>query len=93
MQTVDGRPFATREDLTEISGYSRRSLATLWRERDDNSHPAARTLDGVMHWDLEQWSQWFAKRQQPRAPKEIDRSGEPDEELPRRSRPVFSVST
>ncbi|MFF4249023.1 hypothetical protein ACFYY2_31815 [Streptomyces sp. NPDC001822] len=80
MQTVDGRPFATREDIMATSGYSRRSLATLWQERDSNGHPRPGRWAGPLHWDLELWSRWFTEnRQQPRAPKEIDRSGHPDE--------------
>jgi hypothetical protein len=83
MQTTDGRQWANREDLIEHSGYSRATLGTLWRDRKINGHPAERTIDGVMHWDLEEWSAWFAEyRARPRDLSRVDRKGDPDEQLP-----------
>ncbi|NEC46840.1 hypothetical protein [Streptomyces sp. SID8016] len=83
MRTVDGRQWANREDLTEHSGYSRATLSALWRDRETNSHPPARTIDGVMHWDLEEWTGWFAKHcERPRDLSKVDRKGDPDEMLP-----------
>ncbi|MFE1075133.1 hypothetical protein ACFW5W_28440 [Streptomyces sp. NPDC058783] len=83
MKTVDGRQWANREDLIEHSGYSAMTLKSLWRDRRDNGHPEPRDIDGVMHWDLESWNQWFAEhRERPRDLSGVDRSGDPDEQLP-----------
>lgn len=83
MKTVDGRKWANREDLIEHSGYSRATLVALWRYRGVSGHPADRKIDGVMHWDLEEWDAWFAQhRQRPRDLSAVDRSGDPDEQLP-----------
>jgi hypothetical protein len=84
MQTRDGRQYANRDDLIVHSGYSRAYLQDLWTAREDNGHPPAHTIDGVMHWDVEQWDTWFAehRRQRPDDVRPIDRSGDPDEELP-----------
>ncbi|MGW6588401.1 hypothetical protein [Streptomyces globisporus] len=83
MRTVDGRQWANREDLIEHSGYSRATLGALWRDRTTNGHPPARAIDGVMHWDLEEWTGWFAKHcERPRDLSKVDRKGDPDEMLP-----------
>ncbi|MDG9728428.1 hypothetical protein [Streptomyces sp. DH41] len=83
MKTVDGRQWANREDLIEHSGYGGTTLKRLWRDRRANGHPDAREIDGVMHWDLEKWDEWFAQhRERPRDLSGIDRSGDPDEQLP-----------
>lgn len=84
MKTIDGRRYASRNDLIAHSGYSRDFLQSLWTAREDNGHPAARTVDGVMHWDVEGWDAWFAeyRRTRPDTVRPIDRSGDPDEELP-----------
>lgn len=83
MKTVEGRRWATREDLIEHSGYSRDTLSKLWRDRSANGHPEARELYGVMHWDLEAWDAWWAALpEKPRNLSGVDRSGEPDEQLP-----------
>ncbi|MET8661389.1 hypothetical protein [Streptomyces griseus] len=83
MKTVDGRPWANRKELIEHSGYSRASLANLWRDRDANGHPSARPMNGVMHWDLEEWTHWFEKHaERTRDLSKVDRAGDPDEELP-----------
>ncbi|GHH25898.1 hypothetical protein [Streptomyces rubradiris] len=84
MKTDDGRQWATREDLIEHSGYSRTTLTNLWLARESNGHPEAHTIDGVMHWDLKVWTEWLAehRRHRPRDEDRVDRSGDPDEELP-----------
>ncbi|MFH9820169.1 hypothetical protein [Streptomyces sp. NPDC017230] len=83
MKTVDGRQWANREDLIEHSGYGGTTLKRLWRDRRANGHPDAREIDGVMHWDLEKWDEWFAQhRERPRDLSGVDRSGDPDEQLP-----------
>ncbi|MFD9453442.1 hypothetical protein ACFWBC_10170 [Streptomyces sp. NPDC059985] len=86
MKTIDGRRWATRPDLVAHSGYSRDTLAKLWAAREANDHPAARTVDRVMHWDLEVWTQWFEQHRQaegakPQAEPAVDRTGDPNEEL------------
>ncbi|MFD8269186.1 hypothetical protein [Streptomyces althioticus] len=84
MKTADdGRQWANREDLIEHSGYGGTTLKRLWRDRRANGHPDAREIDGVMHWDLEEWDEWFAQhRERPRDLSRVDRSGDPDEQLP-----------
>ncbi|MEV5205790.1 hypothetical protein [Streptomyces sp. NPDC053720] len=81
MQTIGGRQWANREDLAEHSRFTRRTLSSLWRNRETNNHPPARTIDGVMHWDLAQWTAWFTEYRK-RDTSGVDRSGNPDEELP-----------
>lgn len=80
MQTIDGRAFASRKDLIEHSGYSLPSLAALWKNRETNGHPPARTIDGVMHWDLEEWDAWLAEHRRARndAARPVKRSAGPD---------------
>ncbi|WP_433407019.1 hypothetical protein [Streptomyces sp. CA-146814] len=83
MRSIEGRQWANREDLIEHSGYSRATLGALWRDRETNGHPPARTIDGVMHWDLEEWTGWFATHcERPRDLAKVDRKGDPDEMLP-----------
>ncbi|MFV8133168.1 hypothetical protein [Streptomyces syringium] len=84
MQTIGGRRFANRNDLIEYSGYSRAYLAARWRDRETNGHPDAINIDGVMHWDLEVWDDWFQEFKQQRRDESrtVDRKGDPDEELP-----------
>ncbi|NGO40608.1 hypothetical protein [Streptomyces ureilyticus] len=82
MKTANGRQWANREDLIEHSGHSRDTLRKLWRDRKSNGHPLTREIDGVMHWDLEQWTAWFTEHcQRPRDLSGVDRSGDPDEQL------------
>lgn len=80
MQTIDGRTFANRADLIAHSGYSRASLAALWKDRETNGHPQPVTLDGVMHWDLEVWDAWLAGHQRARRDqaRPVKRSPGPD---------------
>ncbi|MFF3958810.1 hypothetical protein ACFYY1_37245 [Streptomyces sp. NPDC001890] len=85
MQSIDGRQWATQEELVEHSNYGRvASLANLWHDREVNGHPPARVIDGVPHWDLETWTQWLAEHheREPRDGRGIDRTGDPDEQLP-----------
>ncbi|MFE7658937.1 hypothetical protein ACFU6M_39810 [Streptomyces bottropensis] len=88
MKTIDGHQWATREELVERSGYSRDTLWKLWSARETNGHPDARTVDGVLHWELDGWVAWFDQHRQeeeakaPRPEPTVDRSGDPDEELP-----------
>ncbi|WP_051795459.1 hypothetical protein [Streptomyces sp. NRRL S-87] len=95
MKTVEGRQWANREDLIKHSGYSRTTIADLWRDRETNGHPPARTIDRVMHWDLEQWTTWFEQsRQAPAVESKVDRSGDPDELLaPAAQARVLGVDT
>ncbi|MGC5401714.1 hypothetical protein ACPXCP_38995 [Streptomyces sp. DT20] len=82
MLTVDGRRFASREDLIEQSGYSLATIRSLWHGRDSNGHPRAHMLDGIMHWDLETWSAWLDDRNlRSQRTDRIDWAGAPDEEL------------
>lgn len=83
MKTIEGRTWASREDLVAHSGYSRDTLRKLWRDRRTNGHPEARDIDGVMHWDVEAWDDWVAEHcKRPRDLSGVDRSGDPDEPLP-----------
>jgi hypothetical protein len=91
MKTIGGRRLANRDELAAHSGYSRATLSNLWRDRADNGHPDAEKVDGVMHWDVAAWDAWFAEYNKQRRndpqPKHqggrvVDRSGDPDEELP-----------
>ncbi|MBV6700295.1 hypothetical protein KV557_24850 [Kitasatospora aureofaciens] len=84
MKTINGRTYVDRGELIERSGYSRATLANLWRDRDANGHPPALTIDRIMHWDVEVWLDWEAARRRTRNEQErkVDRSGDPAEELP-----------
>ncbi|MEU4038671.1 hypothetical protein [Streptomyces collinus] len=81
MKTIDGRPYATRAELSERAGYKGdATLRALWAAREDNGHPAARKVDRTLYWDLEEWERWHAEYRRQRSG--VDRSGSPDEELP-----------
>lgn len=80
MKTIDGRPHASRADLIERSGYKDATLRNLWADREANGHPPARKMDRTLYWDLQEWESWFAEYNRQRSG--IDRSGNPDEELP-----------
>ncbi|MEV6147090.1 hypothetical protein [Streptomyces sp. NPDC051992] len=83
MKTIEGRQWASREDLVAHSGYSRDTLWKLWNDRRANGHPEAHDIDGVMHWDVEVWDDWFKEHcERPRDLSGVDRSGDPDEPLP-----------
>lgn len=81
MKTIDGRPYATRAELSERAGYKGdATLRALWAEREDNGHPPARRIDRALYWDLEVWERWFTEYRRKR--NGVDYSGNPDEELP-----------
>ncbi|KUL73940.1 MULTISPECIES: hypothetical protein [unclassified Streptomyces] len=80
MRTIDGRQYASRADLIERSGYSDATLRNLWADREANGHPAARREGRTLYWELREWEAWFAAYQ--RSQSGVDRSGNPDEELP-----------
>ncbi|MEU9755265.1 hypothetical protein AB0D90_19335 [Streptomyces althioticus] len=80
MRTIDGRQYASRADLSERSGYSDATLRNLWADREANGHPVARKDGRALYWDLQEWEAWFAAYQRSRSG--VDRSGNPDEELP-----------
>ncbi|MFE0453103.1 hypothetical protein ACFW2D_17820 [Streptomyces sp. NPDC058914] len=84
MKTIDGRQYASRADLIQRSGYSEATLRNLWAERESNGHPPALRDGRSLLWDLETWEAWFAEHQQQRRDqaRSVDRSGDPDEELP-----------
>ncbi|MFD5589773.1 hypothetical protein ACFWII_39050 [Streptomyces sp. NPDC127063] len=81
MQTIDGRLYATRAELSERAGYKGdATLRALWADREDNGHPPARRIGRVLYWDVEEWERWFTAYQRQR--NGVDYSGSPDEELP-----------
>jgi hypothetical protein len=83
VRTIEGRQWASREDLIEHSGYSRDTLWKLWHARGTNGHPEPRDIDGVMHWDVQVWDDWFTEHcKRHRDLSGVDRSGDPDEPLP-----------
>ncbi|GAB2718125.1 hypothetical protein [Kitasatospora kifunensis] len=86
MKTDNGRRLANREELVEHSGYSLPFINQLWRDRATNGHPEARVVDGVMHWDIEQWDKWFEgyrkEHQSERDLSRVNRDGDPSELLP-----------
>jgi hypothetical protein len=81
MKTIDGRPYATRAELSARAGYKGDvTLRNLWADRESNGHPPARRIDRFLYWDLEQWERWFAAYRRQR--NGVDYSGNADEELP-----------
>ncbi|MEU2098683.1 hypothetical protein ABZ741_21360 [Streptomyces globisporus] len=81
MKTIDGRPYATRAELSARAGYKgEATLRALWAERESNGHPPARRIDRALYWDLEVWERWHAEYR--RQGNGVDYSGSPDEELP-----------
>ncbi|QDN84381.1 hypothetical protein [Streptomyces sp. RLB3-6] len=83
METIDGRQYATRAELSARAGYKGdATLRALWADREGNGHPPARRIDRVLYWDLEVWERWFTEYQRQRNGIGIDYSGNPDEELP-----------
>ncbi|MER7043644.1 hypothetical protein ABT391_01835 [Streptomyces jumonjinensis] len=81
----DGRTFYSRADLQEVHGISRPTLQNLWTDREANGHPDATDIDGVMHWDAEEWVRWYAELQRQRAiaatTNAPNLTGAPDEEV------------
>lgn len=81
MKTIDGRPYATRTELSECAGYKGdATLRGLWADRESNGHPPARRIDRALYWDVEQWERWFIEYR--RKHNGVDYSGNADEELP-----------
>ncbi|MFI8178030.1 hypothetical protein ACIF6H_32575 [Streptomyces microflavus] len=81
MQTIDGRQYATRAELSARAGYKGdATLRALWAERESNGHPPARRIGRALYWDVEVWERWHVEYR--RAGNGVDYSGNPDEELP-----------
>ncbi|MFE4832926.1 hypothetical protein [Streptomyces sp. NPDC056672] len=81
MKTIDGRPYATRAELSARARYKgEATLRALWAERESNGHPPARRIDRALYWDLEVWERWHTEYR--RRGNGVDYSGSPDEELP-----------
>lgn len=51
----DGRTLYSRADLQEAYQLSESTLQNLWTDRENNGHPDAEIIDGVMHWDDAEW--------------------------------------
>ncbi|MET9676372.1 hypothetical protein ABZY68_25255 [Streptomyces sp. NPDC006482] len=49
----------TRDELGQDHSLSRSKLAELWAARETNGHPQPVVLNGVMHWDTEEWGRWY----------------------------------
>ncbi|MEW1552246.1 hypothetical protein [Streptomyces tsukubensis] len=81
METIDGRPYATRAELSARAGYKGdATLRALWSDREANGHPPARRIGRVLYWDLQEWQRWYVEYRRQR--NGVDYSGSPDEELP-----------
>jgi hypothetical protein len=53
MQTIDGRVYATRAELSERAGYKGdATLRDLWADREDNGHPPALRIGRALYWDV-----------------------------------------
>ncbi|MFK8850105.1 hypothetical protein [Streptomyces sp. Ac-502] len=63
----DGRTLFSRADLQEGYHLSESTLQNLWTDRENNDHPDAEIIDGVMHWDDAEWAPWYRKLQRQRA--------------------------
>lgn len=78
-----GRTFYSRAGLRKVHGISEPTLQNLWSDRENNGHPPAKTVDGVMHWDGDEWAKWHHELQRQRAaanttnPPKLD--GDPEE--------------
>ncbi|MFE7194477.1 hypothetical protein [Kitasatospora sp. NPDC057541] len=76
--------------LAAETGVSRATLGRLWADRDNNGHPPAVKVEGVMHWCLPQWQQWHTAlaeatvREVHTEAGGIHRDGDPDELVPLR---------
>ncbi|SCK61692.1 MULTISPECIES: hypothetical protein [unclassified Streptomyces] len=81
---VEGRLLHSRADLRQLHGISQQTLQNLWTDRANNGHPDfVDTIDGVMHWDANEWATWHHKLQRQRAEGTTTRSpkleGDPEE--------------
>ncbi|MEU5164301.1 hypothetical protein AB0G74_32435 [Streptomyces sp. NPDC020875] len=80
METFDGRPYATRAELSARAGYKGdATLRALWTDREANGHPPACRIGRTLYWDLEEWERWHTAYRRQR--NGVDYSGSPDEEL------------
>ncbi|GAA2242145.1 hypothetical protein GCM10010232_31520 [Streptomyces amakusaensis] len=62
-----GRKLYSRAGLRKAHGISESTLQNLWTDRENNGHPPAEIIDGVMHWDGEVWATWHYELQRRRA--------------------------
>ncbi|MFE3476546.1 hypothetical protein ACFXOI_33980 [Streptomyces bacillaris] len=80
---ADGRTLYSRADLQQVHGISEPTLQNLWADRENNGHPPAETIDGVMHWDGDEWSKWHHEYLRQRAAASTKNSpkldGDPEE--------------
>jgi hypothetical protein len=68
MPENSGSALHSRADLRKIHGISEPTLQNLWSDRENNGHPpVADTINGVMHWDGEEWARWHHEHQRKRA--------------------------
>ncbi|MCC3767585.1 hypothetical protein [Streptomyces sp. UNOC14_S4] len=85
MHQDDGRTLYSRADLKKAHGISEPTLQNLWTNREENGHPDAEIIDGVMHWDHAVWVSWYQELQRTRAAaatkKTPQLTGDPEEEV------------
>ncbi|MEY9937618.1 hypothetical protein [Streptacidiphilus sp. MAP5-3] len=85
MHRENGRTLYSRADLSRTHGISESTLQNLWTDRENNGHPPAETINGVMHWDGAVWVPWHREFQRQRAiaatTNEPRFDGDPDEEV------------
>ncbi|MEU7230144.1 hypothetical protein [Streptomyces chrestomyceticus] len=81
----NGRTLYSRADLQEAYHLSESTLQNLWTDRENNGHPDAEIIDGVMHWDDAEWALWYRELQRQRAAAVTknppDLAGDPEEEV------------
>ncbi|MGA4842166.1 hypothetical protein [Streptomyces sp. G45] len=85
MHRANGRTYYSRADLQKVHGLSQSTLQNLWTDRENNGHPDAEVIDGVMHWDGTVWVVWYKELQRQRATAVTTNApnltGDPDEEV------------
>ncbi|MGA4842111.1 hypothetical protein [Streptomyces sp. G45] len=85
MHRANGRTYYSRADLQKVHGLSQSTLQNLWTDRENNGHPDAEIIDGVMHWDGTVWVVWYKELQRQRATAVTTNApnltGDPDEEV------------
>jgi len=81
----NGRTLYSRADLHKAHGISVPTLQNLWTDRENNGHPPAETVSGVMHWDEAVWVPWHREYLRARAAAATtntpDLSGDPEDLL------------
>lgn len=81
----DGRTLYSRADLQKEHGLSESTLQNLWTKRQENGHPDAEAINGVMHWDGAVWTPWYHEHQREcaaRATKNLPvLTGDPEDEV------------